>query len=126
MNVSELRIVKVKYHKEGKPTDHVAVYYMHESQVSRFLAAQVDLHHVRGNKHNGVQCNNLWEVRCGRLTEPTRWWWCSANQEPNDPEGAEIFRDWDEEVIWQHPGLVKAIAADQAMEEREEYEAELR
>ncbi len=126
MDVRDLRIVRVSYHQEGIPCGIIndSVYYMHESQVAIFLAAQIELHHVAGNKHNGVQLENLWQVTSTKFVDTRRFWWGAVSQQPNDPAGAETLWQDSPEILWQHPKLQAEIERERIEEFRDEFEAD--
>lgn len=108
--ISELRVVTLTHHNNGKRSEYQARHMMHESQVEIFVQATIKLHHSPGyNPHNGVKTDNLWEIKVSKVeTEVESYWWCVPDLQNNrDPKGAQLNRETFGERVWAHPKLLE-------------------
>lgn len=123
--ISQLRLVEVHLcepRDRSKRFGLRQVYMMHESQVERFMRAQIKLHHIDGNPHLDVKLDNLWEIKVGIINTRTKsYWWCTEDLQKNqDPKGAQLNEDLDAKRVWAHPDLLARESKERAAEEEEE------
>ena len=122
--ISQLRMVTIYYHNDGKVSEHSGRHMMHEDQVETFVKATVALHHSPGiNPHNGVEAASLWEIRFSQVeTDAESYWWSTPDLQRNgDPMGAQLNAEILDQRLWAHPLLLKQDESNRAWLERQEY-----